>query len=196
MGYQIEEALKDVVKEKGIETEFLVEALEVGLQAALKRKFGTADNAVIEIDTRNCDDLAVAVQRHVARKVRGRIAVCKGHVLVKLHTGRRTCRQARVAAEGALKVHQTRHRVVYIQRRPRAVSQIYHIARYRRRAGPDTRSQQQVLPAARYAADVNVAAAGVQRALIGQRHRAQRHVIVCRRYRARQVCAARTARGR
>lgn len=53
MGYQIEEALRDVVKEKGIETEFLVEALEVGLQAALKRKFGTADNAVIEIDTRN-----------------------------------------------------------------------------------------------------------------------------------------------
>ena len=53
MGYQIEEALRDVVKEKGIETEFLVEALEVGLQAGLKRKFGTADNAVIEIDTRN-----------------------------------------------------------------------------------------------------------------------------------------------
>jgi N utilization substance protein A len=53
MGYQIEEALRDVVKEKGVETEFLVEALEVGLQAGLKRKFGTADNAVIEIDTRN-----------------------------------------------------------------------------------------------------------------------------------------------
>ena len=64
MGYQIEEALRDVVKEKGIEKEFLMEALEAGLQAGLKRKFGTADNAVIEIDTRNWN-----VEVHLVKEV-------------------------------------------------------------------------------------------------------------------------------
>jgi len=64
MGYQIEEALRDVVKEKGIEKELLVEALEAGLQAGLKRKFGTADNAVIEIDTRNWN-----VEVHLVKEV-------------------------------------------------------------------------------------------------------------------------------
>lgn len=53
MSYQIEEALRDIIKEKGIDKEFLVEALEAGLKSGLKRKFGNADNAVIEVDKNN-----------------------------------------------------------------------------------------------------------------------------------------------
>lgn len=53
MSYQIEDALRDIIKEKGVEREFLVEALETGLKSGLKRKFGSADNVVVEIDTHN-----------------------------------------------------------------------------------------------------------------------------------------------
>ncbi len=68
MSYQIEDALRDIIKEKGIEREFLVEVLEAGLRSGLKRKFGDADNAVIEIDTRNWNIEIYLVKRVVKRR--------------------------------------------------------------------------------------------------------------------------------
>jgi N utilization substance protein A len=72
MTYQIEDALRDIIKEKGIDKEFLVEALEAGLLAGLKRKFGVADNAVIEIDPRNWN-IEVYLIKVVAKRRTNRV---------------------------------------------------------------------------------------------------------------------------
>jgi len=67
MSYQIEDALRDIIKEKGIDKEFLVEALEAGLKAGLKRKLGTAENVVVEIDARNWNIEVYLVKEVVKR---------------------------------------------------------------------------------------------------------------------------------
>lgn len=68
MTYQIEDALRDIIKEKEIDKEFLLEALEAGLKSGLRRKLGSADNAVIEIDTRNWNVEVYLVKEVVKRR--------------------------------------------------------------------------------------------------------------------------------
>ncbi len=68
MSYEIEGALRDIIKEKGIDREYLVEALEAGLRAGLKRKFGSADNAIIEIDVRNWSVEVYLIKKVVKRR--------------------------------------------------------------------------------------------------------------------------------
>ncbi|MCF8010790.1 MAG: transcription termination factor NusA [Clostridiales bacterium] len=62
------DALRDIEKEKGIELEVLLEAIEAALLSAYRRNFGSSQNARVEID-RDTGDFKVYAQRTVVELV-------------------------------------------------------------------------------------------------------------------------------
>lgn len=68
MNVEFIEALEQLGKEKGIDKELLIEAIEAALISAYKKNFGTAQNVKISID-RNTGDIKVFSQKKVVEKV-------------------------------------------------------------------------------------------------------------------------------
>ena len=57
-------AIDDLVKEKGISKDVLIEAIESALVSAYKKNYGTAQNVRVSIDREN-GDVAVLMRRDV-----------------------------------------------------------------------------------------------------------------------------------
>jgi len=68
MNVEFIEALKDLEKERGIEMEVLVEAIEAALISAYKKHFGSSQNVRVEIN-RNNGDIHVFYRKDVVREV-------------------------------------------------------------------------------------------------------------------------------
>lgn len=68
MNAEFIEALKDLEKEKGINMDVLIEAIEAALISAYKKNFGTAQNVRVEID-RNSGDIHVYFRKNVVNEV-------------------------------------------------------------------------------------------------------------------------------
>ena len=50
MNLEFLEALNDLSKEKGIDSEVIIEAIEAGLVSAYKKNFGSLQNVKVQID--------------------------------------------------------------------------------------------------------------------------------------------------
>ena len=68
MNVEFIEALKDLEKERGIEMEVLVEAIEAALISAYKKHFGSSQNVRVEIN-RNNGDIHVFYRKDVVQEV-------------------------------------------------------------------------------------------------------------------------------
>ncbi|NLL69609.1 MAG: transcription termination/antitermination protein NusA [Epulopiscium sp.] len=68
MNSEFIEALDQVAKEKGIDKEILLEAIETSLVSACKKNFGTSQNIRVAMDRQN-GDVAVYVQKTVVEEV-------------------------------------------------------------------------------------------------------------------------------
>lgn len=68
MNAEFIEALKDLEKEKGINMDVLIEAIEAALISAYKKNFGSAQNVRVEID-RNSGDIHVYYRKTVVNEV-------------------------------------------------------------------------------------------------------------------------------
>ncbi len=68
MNVEFIEALKDLEKERGIEMNVLIEAIEAALISAYKKHYGSADNVRVEIN-KNTGDIHVYFQKEVVETV-------------------------------------------------------------------------------------------------------------------------------
>ena len=62
------EALEELTKEKGIDTEELLQAIETALIAAYKRNYGEHENATVQINRKN-GDVKVKATKLVVEKI-------------------------------------------------------------------------------------------------------------------------------
>ena len=62
-------ALNQLEKEKGIDKDVIMEAIENSLLAACKRDFGSADNVVVNMDRETGDYLCLCDQRSCRRSL-------------------------------------------------------------------------------------------------------------------------------
>lgn len=68
MNAEFIEALEDLEREKGIDKDTLLEAIEAALLAAYRRNFGTSQNVVVRID-RDTGEIRVVARREVVEEV-------------------------------------------------------------------------------------------------------------------------------
>jgi len=68
MNVEFIEALKDLEKERGIEMDVLIEAIEAALISAYKKHFGVADNVRVEVNRTN-GDIHVFYRKDVVEEV-------------------------------------------------------------------------------------------------------------------------------
>ncbi len=68
MNYEILEALSQIIKNKNIDMDFVIETLEAGLMLAAKRKFGDTDNIKIHVDP-NSGEIKIIALKKVVKEV-------------------------------------------------------------------------------------------------------------------------------
>lgn len=64
MNYEILEALEQIIRDRSVDRELVIETLEAGLLSAVKRRFGTADHVQVEINP-NTGDIGIFAHRCV-----------------------------------------------------------------------------------------------------------------------------------
>lgn len=68
VGYEVLDALREIVVEKRLSREFLLETLKVGLLSAAKKHFGSTDNIEVYID-QNTGEVKIFVLKTVVEKI-------------------------------------------------------------------------------------------------------------------------------
>lgn len=68
MNYEILEALSQIIKNKNIDMDFVIETLEAGLMLAAKKKFGDTDNIKIHVDP-NTGEIKIIATKKVVEDV-------------------------------------------------------------------------------------------------------------------------------
>jgi len=68
VNYDILEAFAQIVRDKNIDPEYVVETIEAALQTAAKRKFGNSDNISVEVDTEQ-GEIHIYQTKRVVEKV-------------------------------------------------------------------------------------------------------------------------------